>query len=247
MSYTLKVNVPTDSIKALKASKYNLCVAKPVDGKYTVVWKGLKYVAYSMISLSSPSSPTNTNQICRQYLNHNNFVFQDKFQLFGTNTFQDGSLASADTDVTSQILQGLYLFAPSCNSDSLTNDVQSGQGITLDGSGTWSGVIGTADSGKPIVISNKYGGIHIGVKIFDGNQYSDIYVSEDKRFSGTINLTPTRKLMVWFEVDVQTGTMFSQAKTNTIEVRFEQWFVWFEWLRSDGYRLNLERMRRRRR
>ncbi|KAG7096283.1 hypothetical protein E1B28_003730 [Marasmius oreades] len=73
--YTLTVNIATSSLNALKAANYKLCIAKDVNGKPNVVFKGGNKV-----------------------LNHNEFVFEDLFRVSGTNKFEDGALVKASTD-----------------------------------------------------------------------------------------------------------------------------------------------------
>jgi hypothetical protein len=53
----------------------------------------------------------------------------------------------------------------------------------------------------------------------DGVQTSTpIYVSEQVMVAGTASLTPVDIVLVWFEQDIKTSTMFSNARSNPIQI-----------------------------
>ncbi|KAI0360894.1 hypothetical protein OH77DRAFT_735449 [Trametes cingulata] len=73
MAYTLNVTIDPLMQQFLQEGKYKLCIAKKVNGAYTVVWQGSN-VLYSK-----------------------DFSWSSKYQVFGTNPFQSGALVRAST------------------------------------------------------------------------------------------------------------------------------------------------------
>lgn len=45
-----------------------------------------------------------------------------------------------------------------------------------------------------------------------------IYVAQDQVVLGDVTLTPVEKILVWFEKDIETSTMFSDSKSGSIEI-----------------------------
>lgn len=134
------------------------------------------------------------------YLSHNNFSWTPHFQLFGTNTFEDNVKVVAQTN---------------------QRNIWLGQQATLNKAG----VIGEVSTGGPstgLTLHNNYGAIHPGVNqvlTVDGEQRTNsIYVAEDQIVSGSTTLTPKEIVMVWFQQDVETGTMFSTSRSNSTEI-----------------------------
>ncbi|KAK7033904.1 hypothetical protein VNI00_012528 [Paramarasmius palmivorus] len=64
-TYTLKLHIDPNQLQTMKRLNYNLCIAKKVNGVYTVVWQG-----------------------DQQYLVDNTFEWTENYQVFGTNTFE---------------------------------------------------------------------------------------------------------------------------------------------------------------
>ncbi|GAB2777184.1 hypothetical protein [Amycolatopsis magusensis] len=135
------------------------------------------------------------------YLSNNTFSWQPLYQLFGSNEFK------GDVGVhvaTNQVSIGL------------------GEQATIDSGG----VLGEASSGGPataITMVNDYGPIHPGLCAYStdiqGNSTTTpIYVAEDPIVSGSDTLTPVESVQVWFEQDVKTSTMFSTARSNSVEI-----------------------------
>ncbi|TFK32273.1 hypothetical protein BDQ12DRAFT_716514 [Crucibulum laeve] len=73
--YTLNVQIDPEDLQTLKESKYNLCIARKVNGVYNVVWSG-----------------------DAQYLANNKFSWVDEYQVFGINKFKAGALVKASTN-----------------------------------------------------------------------------------------------------------------------------------------------------
>ncbi|RON50154.1 hypothetical protein [Pseudomonas frederiksbergensis] len=136
-----------------------------------------------------------------QYLSFNDFSWTPQYQLFGTNQFQANVTVRASTN---------------------TINIGLGQQSILDNNG----LLGGAVSGGPetsITLINNYGSIHPGINQLstglDGAQVSTpIYVATNAVVTGQVTLTPVETILVWFEQNVQTSTMFSTSRSNAIEV-----------------------------
>lgn len=136
-----------------------------------------------------------------QYLSNNDFSWTPQYQLFGSNQFQANVTVKASTN---------------------TVNIGLGEQSTLDSNG----LLGSAISGGPdtaITLINNYGPIHPGINQLstglDGTQISTpIYVASNQVVTGQTVLTPVEKVLVWFEQNVQTSTMFSTSRSNAIEV-----------------------------
>lgn len=174
---SIVVKLASESLKQLKDSGYSLCFARKVNDEYNVIWQSSK-----------------------KYLANNTFLWEPKYAVFGTNTYQTSIQVEADTEVRSAEL---------------------GQQCTLNENGIMeSAVSGTQPLG--VTVKNQYGPIHFGMSqvcVIDGReQVTPIYVSKESRTKGDILLTPKEKVMVWFEANVETSTIFEEDKTNAIEI-----------------------------
>lgn len=140
-------------------------------------------------------------QSYKDYLGNNTFSWTPAFELFGQNTFQNGIQVRAQTN-----LVGIGL----------------GQTCTLDPAGNLQKPV----SGGPAIsltLDNQYGPIHPGVNQLstgiDGAQTSSaIYVAENPVVKGPTELTPKEEVLVWFEQNVETGTMFSSSRSNSVSI-----------------------------
>lgn len=70
----MTVAIHPKMLKLLKEGDYVLCVAKEVNGAFTVIWKGIKNI-----------------------LAYNHFEWEPKYELFATNMFESGLLVKATT------------------------------------------------------------------------------------------------------------------------------------------------------
>jgi len=136
-----------------------------------------------------------------QYLSFNDFSWTPQYQLFGSNTFQDNVTVKASTN---------------------TVNIGLGQQSTLDSAGLLSSAV-TGGPATSISMVNNYGAIHPGINQLstgiDGNQVSTpIYVASSQVVTGTTVLTPIETILVWFEQNVQTSTMFSTSRSNAVEI-----------------------------
>lgn len=140
-------------------------------------------------------------QSYNKYLANNTFSWTPQYQLFGSNFFK----GNIEVKVA-------------------TNLVQIGLGETsvLDPNG----ILGAPKTSGPITaftLKNEYGSIHPGVNQLsiglDGSQVSTpIYVARKEIVMGEAKLTPVEKILVWFEQNIETSTMFSDARSNAVEI-----------------------------
>lgn len=140
-------------------------------------------------------------QSYRQYLRNNSFLWTPVYQLFGSNIFQGKLIVKTSTDPV---------------------NINLGQQATLNKYG----VLGPASTGGPptaITMINDYDPIHPGLNQLstgiDGSQVSTpIYVAEKQIVKGIDELTPKQEVMVWFEQNIETSTMFSDAKSHSVSI-----------------------------
>tara|TARA_B110000114_G_C15055595_1_gene383136 strand:- start:933 stop:1589 length:657 start_codon:yes stop_codon:yes gene_type:complete len=137
-----------------------------------------------------------------EYLSTNSFSWTPQYQLFGSNTFQSNLTVITSTNIV---------------------NIGLGETSTLNSAGLLSD---PPISGGPITsvtMVNDYGKIHPGVNQVstgvDGNIVSTpIYVAENAAIQGTVTLTPVEKVMVWFQQEVETSTMFSDIIGTPVEI-----------------------------
>jgi hypothetical protein len=130
------------------------------------------------------------------YLYKNTFSWTPHYQLFGSNSFQDSIGVTTDTNVV---------------------PIELGMQSVLDSAG----VLGDATSGgasTDITLINNYGSIHPGVSamstdIHGNTTTTPIYVAPESILKGSTTLTPIETVQVWFEQNIQTGTMFSDSRS----------------------------------
>jgi hypothetical protein len=136
------------------------------------------------------------------YLSANEFSWTSSYQLFGAKTFSPGHDATADTN-----LVGIAL----------------GQQSTLDATGSFEPAVqgGPPDS---ITMLNDGGPIYPGLSGLsaglDGVQrMTPIFVAPIAIATGRIGvLTPTENLLVWFQQDIDAGTIFSQPAPGALKI-----------------------------
>ncbi len=135
-----------------------------------------------------------------EYLVNNKFSWTPQYQIFGSNTFEDNVTVQVSTNAV-----GIGL----------------GEQITPDKEGV-SGKPSTGEPNNSITMHNEYGSIHPGVNqlsTINGTQKSTpIYVAQKPVVKGDTELTPIDKILVWFEQDIETSTMFSESRSNSTEV-----------------------------
>jgi len=135
------------------------------------------------------------------YLLYNNFSWTPQYALFGSTTFQDNYQVRIATN---------------------TVNIGLGETSTLSADG----VLGSSEPGGPttgFTMDNQYGSIHPGVNQLStgitGEVISTpIYVTEAPMVKGSIVLTPVEKVLVWFEENIETSTMFSTPRSMEVEI-----------------------------
>ncbi|MHC8387071.1 hypothetical protein ACYZTM_03235 [Pseudomonas sp. MDT2-39-1] len=136
-----------------------------------------------------------------KYLSNNGFSWTPQYQLFGSNSFQANVAVQVATNIVS---------------------IGLGQQSVL----SEEGLLGSAVTGGPdtsITLINNYGPIHPGINQLstgiDGTQVSTpIYVAAAQVVTGDTALTPKESILVWFEQNVQTSTMFSTSRSKAVEI-----------------------------
>lgn len=136
-----------------------------------------------------------------KYLVNNVFSWTPQYQLFGTNMFQSGVRVNVATNLVS---------------------IGLGEESVLDSAGVL-GAPKTGGSDISITLVNNYGSIHPALNQLstgiDGSQISTpIYVAQKEIVAGNATLTPVEKVLVWFEQNVETSTMFSTARSRSVEI-----------------------------
>ncbi len=140
-------------------------------------------------------------QSYQEYLDNNSFLWTPVYQLFGSNEFAGDVLVKVQTN---------------------TVNIDLNQQATLDKEG----VLGPASTGGTttgITLVNNYGPIHPGLNQLStgigGTQESTpIYVAPDQIALGSDLLTPIDEVLVWFEQNIETSTMFSDARTRSTTI-----------------------------
>lgn len=136
-----------------------------------------------------------------KYLSNNGFSWTPQYQLFGSNSFQDNVTVKVSTNIVTIGLGQQSELSPE-------------------------GLLGSAVTGGPdisITLVNDYGPIHPGINQLstgiDGKQVSTpIYVATHQVVTGDTVLTPVESILVWFEQNVQTSTMFSTSRSKAVEI-----------------------------
>lgn len=132
----------------------------------------------------------------KEYLQNTTFSWEPKYKVFGTNTYDNNVKVITDTNEVSVTL---------------------GQQCTLDQYGTMGDAV-TGGKSQCVTIVNEYGSIHSGIsqvsKLNGTEETTPIYVSAEPRLKGEIELEPKESVMVWFEANVETSTIFEDARTS---------------------------------
>jgi len=139
-------------------------------------------------------------QSLTDYLHTTILSWTPQFQLFGTKTFNDNSPVQVLSDLRTVAL---------------------GEQCVLDKYG----VLGPPATGGPasgITMVNNYGTIHPGlsqIATLDGTtSVTPLYVAQDAVLLGQATLTPIESVLVWFEQNVATSTMFATPRSMSVEI-----------------------------
>lgn len=164
------------------------------------VLKGSKY----KLCFAKKVGDDDYNVVWQSYLDYlpaNQFSWTPQYQLFGSNRFAENVEVLVSTNLVTIGLGEESVL----NSAGVLEDPRTGGGPTA------------------ITMINEYGTIHPGLAQLstgvDGKQVSTpIYVAPDPAVRGEIALTPVEKVLVWFEQEIETSTMFSTARSMSIEI-----------------------------
>ncbi|MFS2109104.1 hypothetical protein ACCC88_05420 [Sphingomonas sp. Sphisp140] len=147
-------------------------------------------VDYDVVWRSSPN-----------FLPSNTLSWIPDFQLFATNQFAEGQLVNPATNVVV---------------------IGQGETSTLD----QNGILHEAVPGGPpmgFVMVNEFGPIHPGLNQWltwiDGSmQPLPIFVLPYAAVPGTVDFQPIDTVLVWFEPNIETSTIFMTPRTNAVEI-----------------------------
>lgn len=100
--------------------------------------------------------------------------------------------------------------------------VNLGEFVTLDKYGVLSEPV-TGSDPTAMTLINNMGKTHPVVNQLcikpDGTMESKpIYAAEEAMFQGECQLQPKEKVQIWFEQNIETGTMFSKARSKAVEI-----------------------------
>jgi hypothetical protein len=139
-------------------------------------------------------------QSLTKYVYSTAFSWTPQFSLFGTNVFADTVTVTATTNARALGL---------------------GQQCLLD----QNGILQPPATGGPatgVSMLNQFSLIHPAlsqISTLNGvQQTTPLYVAPQGMVQGTVTLTPIDTVMVWFQQDIATSTMFSSARSNYTEI-----------------------------
>lgn len=134
------------------------------------------------------------------FATYTNFSWVPLYQVYATNTFQDKVKVKVRTEAQKIGLN------ETCELDKYYNMKPAHSGGSL-----------TALTVDDNYEKASYLGVSQMIRDENGNLTSlPIYVSENPVYSGTIELTPVEQVMVWFQQNAETSTMFSKAVTKNV-------------------------------
>lgn len=144
-------------------------------------------------------------QSYKEFSENNKFSWTPQYQAFRTDTFMAGVKVETSSDPV---------------------NIGLGEVTTIDEYGILSDPVTGGDT-TAINVNNQYQATHLGVcqlsTGIDGKTISTpIYVSENQCMLGSAKLKPIEKVLVWFEQEAETGTMFTDMKSTAIEVNLTQ-------------------------
>lgn len=101
--------------------------------------------------------------------------------------------------------------------------VNLGEVVTLDKYRVLSEPVINGSDSTAMTLINEMGENHPAVNQLcikpDGTiESGPIYVAEEAMFQGECQLQPKEKVQIWFEQNIETGTMFSKARSKAVEI-----------------------------
>lgn len=135
------------------------------------------------------------------YLMYDNLSWTPQYSVFGSNNFESNVKVLANTN---------------------TVNIKLGETTVLSEAGVFQPPY-TAGPPTGFTINNKYGKIHPGVNQISTGIHGEtvstpIYVAENPIVLGTDLLVPKEFVLVWFEQNIETSTMFSTARSKSVEI-----------------------------
>ena len=136
-----------------------------------------------------------------KYLANNKFTWTPVYEISGTNTFEDSVKVETTTNIQS---------------------IGIGEITTIDDVGNLSAPVTGGDENS-INVKNEYDKIHVVISQTSVNENGNmestpIYVSKEKVILGESSYKPVEKVLVWFQANAETATMFSEMRSNAIEI-----------------------------
>lgn len=136
-----------------------------------------------------------------KYLANNKFSWTPVYEVSGTNTFQDSVKVEATTNIRS---------------------IGLGEKTTINKAGNLSAPVTGGDENS-INVKNEYDKIHVVISQTSVNEKGSmettpIYVSKEQVILGESSYEPVEKVLVWFQANAETATMFSEMRSNAIEI-----------------------------
>jgi len=140
-------------------------------------------------------------QAYHDYLETNEFSWTPQYQLFGSNVFQDNITVKVSAKPI---------------------DIGLGEITILSEKGRF-GPVKTGGPATSLNLVNEYGSIHPGVNqlstgINNEQISTPIYVAPEAIVTGETNLTPVETVLVWFQQNIETSTMFSSSRSKAVEI-----------------------------
>ncbi|WP_174275563.1 hypothetical protein [uncultured Sphingomonas sp.] len=190
-----------DFYTALDAVSKNVQIL--IDAEDLETLKANNYSLCFAKKVGSGEDPGSYNvvwQSLTNYLHSTTFSWTPQFALFGSNVFDADVQVTAETNIVV---------------------IELGQQSVLDPSGN----LDSPSTGGPstaVTMVDQYGQIHPGlsqISTLNGvSQVTPLYVAQDAIVQGEATLTPIEMVLVWFEQDVETSTMFSAARSLSVEI-----------------------------
>lgn len=136
-----------------------------------------------------------------KYLANNKFTWTPIYEISGTNTFEDSVKVEASTN---------------------TQAIGLGERTIIDNVGVLSAPV-TGGNENSINVKNEYDKIHVVISQTSVNdkgsmETTPIYVSKEQVILGESSYEPVEKVLVWFQANAETATMFSEMRSNSIEI-----------------------------
>ncbi len=137
----------------------------------------------------------------KKYLSNNKFTWTPVYEISGTNTFEDSVKVETTTNIQS---------------------IGLGEKTIIDDAGILSAPVTGGDENS-INVKNEYDKIHVVISQTSVNEKGSmettpIYVSKEQVILGESSYKPVEKVLVWFQANAETATMFSEMRSNAIEI-----------------------------